>query len=716
MILYARLKNFRKHRDTTLNFQGGLNVLRGPNESGKTTIIEGIAYALGGSKTLRDTLAETVTWGEKESSLRSEVGLRINGTTYHFARSKGGAEVRRDGEDKPFVTGQSEVTAFAAELLGCDMKTAGMLMMASQSDLRGALTDGPTAVSGLISKLANSELIDRLLERAGDRLSLGSELPVRERLAAAEADVQVCNEVLSGTQYEETLAELDRRTSALQAELATVNAEVQTLHDSMGEKNNAVQQAQYIHNEYEAQTRRIAEIEKVLVEDRQKLKLAEEEARVRPDAEKLASLRRQIMDGESHARLVQTYTAFAALPSYPAAYWEGTKAAYDAELQDLQVKLSTASARISEINRTIPTLETAKAGKCPTCGHDAAGDPHVAKRNAEIDEQIKKLTIEGANLKTEIDSLRDSIKAMQEVANSPYSAAWTKTFAKFAANVTVDENFFPPRAVWNGEIPVATVDVGALKRELGALELVQQRAEQASGRAAAYRSGIARNESDLATAKETAQGYLPLPELEPLKAAYDEAYHQYALKSQRSRDLSVQVTTVQHERQQVVQTHQSAEDRLKVAQAVVERAKEDLRVLAFNNQLVKDLRALKPVITDFLWNNVLAAVGTFFSMMRGETSKVTKDASGFKVNDRSVESLSGSTLDVLALAIRVALTKTFIPHVTFMSTDEPAHGCDTVRTSNVLGFLSSVGFDQVLLASHDELSEAVADNCVLLGE
>jgi ABC-type Mn2+/Zn2+ transport system ATPase subunit len=63
----------------------------------------------------------------------------------------------------------------------------------------------------------------------------------------------------------------------------------------------------------------------------------------------------------------------------------------------------------------------------------------------------------------------------------------------------------------------------------------------------------------------------------------------------------------------------------------------------------------------------------------------------------------------------VALTKTFVPHATFMTLDEPAHGCDMERTGNVLGFLSGVGFEQVLLASHDELSEAVADQVIALG-
>ena len=160
---------------------------------------------------------------------------------------------------------------------------------------------------------------------------------------------------------------------------------------------------------------------------------------------------------------------------------------------------------------------------------------------------------------------------------------------------------------------------------------------------------------------------------------------------------------------------QKAQQRLDFAKLRVEEYRADIENISFNNTLLKKMRVLKPLITDNLWNTVLAAVSSFFTQLRGENSVVTKDSGGFKVNGRSIQSLSGSTLDVLALAVRVALTKTFIPNSSLLILDEPAHGCDVDRTSSMLGFLSSVGFDQILVASHDELSESVADNVISLG-
>jgi DNA repair exonuclease SbcCD ATPase subunit len=98
--------------------------------------------------------------------------------------------------------------------------------------------------------------------------------------------------------------------------------------------------------------------------------------------------------------------------------------------------------------------------------------------------------------------------------------------------------------------------------------------------------------------------------------------------------------------------------------------------------------------------------------MRGEESWVSKCKDGFKVNGQAVESLSGSTLDILGLAIRCALIRTFLPQCSLLILDEPAAAMDERRTESLLGFISGSGFNQVLLITHEEISESVASNVI----
>ena len=117
-----------------------------------------------------------------------------------------------------------------------------------------------------------------------------------------------------------------------------------------------------------------------------------------------------------------------------------------------------------------------------------------------------------------------------------------------------------------------------------------------------------------------------------------------------------------------------------------------------------------------VWSVVLASVSHYFSDMRGTPSIVTRDDEGFKVNSKSIVGLSGSTLDILGLAIRVALMRTFLPSLSFLQLDEPASGCDDDRETAMLGLITACKFDQILLVTHSTLADAFSSNVISLGE
>jgi len=140
----------------------------------------------------------------------------------------------------------------------------------------------------------------------------------------------------------------------------------------------------------------------------------------------------------------------------------------------------------------------------------------------------------------------------------------------------------------------------------------------------------------------------------------------------------------------------------------------DLAKLEFNNALLAAVRQARPTVANRLWSLVLAAVSTYFSDMRGTPAIVTREGDNFLVDGHPIASLSGSTLDALGLAVRVALLRTFLPNLSLLILDEPNAAMDEERTAQVLGFISAAGFAQTLIVSHDDMTASVADHIITL--
>jgi hypothetical protein len=706
MLKQLTLKNFRKHTDLTLDFTQGLNALRGANESGKSTVAESILYALYGSRTLRDTLEETVTWGQPATSLKVTLVIDVQGKEITFERSKAGATVYVG--DKVHVTGQNEVTAYAAEALGADAKTAAMLMMASQSDLRGSLDEGPTAVSALIGKLADFETIDLIITRAQERLLLGSEGPFLEKLKRAKEDVeQAAGQLVNPTSILELMA--DRGAALGKAEMTRLAIDTMlapAAADTSKALADVIAHNKLVDTNIVAVARAAADLA-TLESDRD---AAAALATKRPVAADIDAARADVQQEAAFSARLKVYLQVAGLPEYPSAYWEGTAESFRTETSALVLKAAQLADRVVAERHRVRDLEARKikdGGKCPTCGHAALGDDHVAQHNADLDAQVAEITA-GAD-----DLVREKAWAMDDLAEMNKIEKAAKPFLAVSASADVEVNldFYPPRITWVGG-SMEAAPTGAAAR-LEALVKAEREATLAEGRAAALDVAVKAKAAEREALVAAALVYVDVTAL--VQADRDaQALLQEALSLESA---DVVAAAALEARINELQARADRADRdLAAAKGRVEELEQDIKALGFNNGLMGKLKKMKPIVTDRLWQIVLTSVSTFFTQIRGESSVVTKEAAGFRVNGHSVASLSGSTLDSLAIAIRVALTKTFIPHASFLCLDEPAHGADSTRTSSILGFLAGAGFTQTILATHDSLSESVADNVILLGD
>ncbi|MFO7983357.1 MAG: SMC family ATPase [Desulfuromonadales bacterium] len=126
-IISVRLKNIKSHKDSTLEFSPGINVLRGPNGVGKSTVFEAIGYALFGvdAQSFVGNVERFVSIGAQKGEVEVVFRLR-DPKRYRVTRTVGAAskwllakEVGGDFEVEEHKDAK-ETEARIAELLGLD--------------------------------------------------------------------------------------------------------------------------------------------------------------------------------------------------------------------------------------------------------------------------------------------------------------------------------------------------------------------------------------------------------------------------------------------------------------------------------------------------------------------------------------------------------------------------------------------------------------------
>lgn len=714
MLNSLKLSNFRKVVDDTMVFTPGINVLRGDNEASKTTRLEAIAYALFGSRSLRTPLEQAVTWGSPVSSLKVELAITMSGVQYLFRRSKSGAEVVHQG--KVFVTGQNEVSSFAASLLGADAVTSSKLLFAGQNNIRGALEEGTAALSTLIEDLGGFDTFDTLLEAANAKLITGSPALIESRLATAKNTLAGALGALPPKPDAEShRAEIE----ALTATVTAAQASVEPLREAAESAIDTWKKASERYMQRTHLERNVQEAGRTLEAAQKQVASLSASPVEEVDTSLIVKLSQRIADAEAHAERVKAYEAFCAVPVISMEDTiTGTRADLENRIGILAERMRATEKTYKELEFSVRTLKAKRfnSDTCSKCGQKLPNAEDIARRNAEVDAQIAEVIAKMKPMEADYD--RDEQVHKSLVAFSRNAQDYLMAVSKLGHFVElIPGSTYPPLAKWVGAVPTGEPEsIPELRKQIANIEA-------AAKAVAALRAKL---EMALDNQRVAVEGYAKAKqELETFECPDTDQFLEIA----KAKDDAV----LAHEAAKgtVILTRKEIDDKVSAfdsvtklwdaLKAMVTEAEKniaeheaDLASLSFNTGLIKKLRAIRPVIASRLWNTVLSSVSVMFTSMRRTESLVTKGKTGFMVNGMPVESLSGSTLDILGLALRCALLRTFIPRCGLLVLDEPMHGCDADRSEAMLGFLKSVGFAQTLLVSHEEVSETVADNLIQL--
>lgn len=706
MIKKLTLTAFRQFDSRSIDFTNGLNVLIGANEAGKTTTIEALVYAWFGANSLRQPVAEVVTWGLPVSKLKVELVQEFEGVTYFCKRSTAGAEVRYNDVT---VTGQSEVTKLFESLLGVHATVASRLMLANQTDLRGALQGGPGKAVALIERLANLDLIDFLLEDIRNKHPNGNCDDVVAQRDAGRAALATIDLTPPDTATVEARIALDGvAVSTYDGQVKVVRGQIDKLDaDRQDLQKQAVAAT-------EEKTRRNANLLNLnertvacqILQEAYDGMVNAYDANYASMLQERQNVQRVRKEAEAKGEAVRSWNA--KVPALLGTLAYAPEADLGKIYSSLQDELAAALTQKQKALSRIAVLKATKITEtaCGLCGKDLQDVPEVVAKNSAADAEIDALEKSMLPLYSPLKELPAEIKQLES-----FDSAWShhaKLAPSYAVKVSGKWGTFTLDLVVSTstfEDPDLEKDISTYQQWLGTVAATAKTLAGAKTVIESLQKDVDAPEKYMEPLVYTEAANDLTGKIQELNLQYHEAVEAKSQAQNRINADRLALQGMANEFNNRKKMHETTENNIKRCSDLIEKTER-------TNGLIAILKAAKPKLAEKLWNSVLHAVSQYFTSVRGVESKVTRESNRFRVNNQPVEGLSGSTQDALGLAIRVALMQVFIPGTRLLVLDEPGAACDDNRESAMLGMVAGAGFSQILLVTHSRVADALADNII----
>jgi exonuclease SbcC len=451
-LVSLKLRNFRQHARTDIEFRSGLTGIIGPNGAGKSTILEAIAWAVYGAAAARGT-NDTIRFTRAGQGARVEVELRfeLGGHEYRVTRTLTRAEVFLDGGAEPVAATLGGATAYLQGRIGMSREEFFNTYFTGQKELAFLATMGPADRGRFLSQVLGYERLRRAQELARTRRS-----ELRTEIRALRAALGDRDEIVSARQTAErrvaealdALRAADLETEEARAALRLVEprwAAAQAARERFRELTHAAEAALRDREaarrdaaRAEGELASVAKAENDLAPLREQLAalpaLTDEAARLADlarHAERRKALTAQIADagGEMErtaARLAKLDTAPDLERRYAAELEQlrAQRAEVDRDLdesktgwlrdrQDADTKLQYYRDRGGELKEQIRSIkELGPEGTCPTCGRPVGAD--YERLLDQLEDEWVTIVQDGKWWSSRFDQLKDKPENVAE--------------------------------------------------------------------------------------------------------------------------------------------------------------------------------------------------------------------------------------------------------------------------------------------------------------
>jgi exonuclease SbcC len=752
MITRIRLTNWKSHLNSELAFSKGVNALIGIMGSGKTSCMQGIAFALFGTFSAlgsKKLAIDDLIMGKphKKDSASVELDFAVNGKSYSVKRTlergKGSsAEIREDG--KLLEVNPQGVTREVERLLQTDYDLFQRAVYSEQNALDYFLQ---------IPKGKRMQQIDEMLKLDRYEKAREAAVSIRNKLFERRKEMLRVIEDMKERRFDEKIAELGKEVRIKEHEKDEIKDKASEIEDKrrrLSEKVVAYEAQHDLLNEVARKSdvlhSRVTEMKKQIASRKLKLRgikadqeslkamageitrlevrLEEKGHGIRITRDGVASkngrihgLREQIK--EAKLRLSAGKENELKLKKLERLLGESPDKKLEDMLRqadDMKKKVYALEAGKMELQRSLSELEAAK-DKCPVCEAPLANDrkktlvehrlKHIGVIDVKISEALKRLTRENAA----VDELRRGVEQYADLRRELRDVA--------SLEDSINEND-DKVAMLLKEIKAAASDIRTKETEEKSLRKALEKAKLRHGRLADMLKDKEDTEKMIGDKNELEKHLKGLGKQKrslerrlrgrDIKAMRNELQEVVGLSRGLEARLAALEETLRDKRTNLKDLEEQRElfVRYKKEISVYEKTTEKMDVF------IAVLRSTQDQLRDEFLKNVnynmnevweeLYPYGDFTEIRILVEKDYVLQLKGSK-GWLNAEMVSGGERSLACLALRIAFSLAFTPNLRWLILDEPTHNLDAKAIEH-FGFVLRDKMEniveQVFLITHEE--------------
>ena len=690
MILKSlRLKNFRKFKDSLIEFPDGVTGVVGLNGAGKSTIFEAIAWVLYGPVAAR-TSADQIKRENAEHSdpCRVELGFIFGDDKYRVVREMSGKSLATSASatinGKLVANGAEIVSKFIQKKLGMDFKSFYTSIFAKQKELNALSSMNASERRPLILRMLGIDALDDIIKeikfdkRNKDAVigRLGQDLV--DKNGRNKTDVYQ-NEIKNLKQKKDDLDLLLKKSTE---NISIAKKEVEALEKRYA---NAKKECEKIQKNKE----KLAE-KKTLFENKEKLR------------EEIKQLQSKIKDRQQSIEKQQKKNeAFKNLEVEIKTTESNLSKAEDAT-ETIIKKTEQKKTLIKSIEEAVTDIDSKRKkiekigsdAKCPTCER-VLGNQYTAliqkfdekkqKKNKEKESFLKTLKIE----QNEYERLSREQRALQKKRNYLQTQLREKERIDTTIKNVLTEINREEKEIEDKEKQL--MKIGKVEFNLNEYESVKRR-------------------------------------VETLRNELDSSLKTFQEKKDRLNKAKIDLVKKESDKKSVLQEIKNLRQKIKELEEFKKRIKEEkknVQHLSMLNEIMSSFRTY--LISQIRPTLSLYASELFDQLTDGKYSEIELDENyNLIVYDNGVphniERFSGGEEDLANLCIRLAISEVITEKAgsvfNFIILDEIFGSQDNIRKQNIIKALSSFSskFRQIFLITHIEEIKNFMENAITVLE